>query len=445
MARQRPPATDTWYYAFLPNNAAGGSTSPIIPLFVTDVLRGNIAQVGAITAVSSVASVPSFIVWGNLSDYLRRRRAFVMVGFVGMAISMLAMGLSSTLLHYFVGNLLLGLLATAAAPIGTVLVLELSRKEEWAPRLGRFSAIGGAGWVVGLVVGAFWMELGVFGWDEEEILRSLFLLSAALALLSAGLAARLIPEPASTLPRRELHLHDVPLRIMERAKYLPNRVLHVVGLFNRRPQALHRRPDRRFSRALWFFLATSLVLYTGFTAFYVAFPIFLNDAGIPKSQIFVVYLASSVAAALTYGAAGRLCQRWGARRVQLAATSARVLFFPSFILVLEVAAGPAVRLGLLLLLHAIVGVCWALISVSGNALASELAPDRARGEALGLFNAITGAGAIVGALVGGVVAELFGFAWEFVAASALVLVGTALLAVLPAGLPVASTTAAAAS
>lgn len=435
MARRRPPTVDPWYYAFFPNNAAGGSTSPIIPLFVTDVLRGNIAQVGAITAVSSVASVPSFIVWGNLSDFLRRRRRFVILGFVGMAISMLAMGLSTSLLHYFVGNLLLGLLATAAAPIGTVLVMELSRKEEWAPRLGQFSAIGGAGWVAGLIVGALWMELGVLGWGEEEILRTLFLLSAGFALLSAALAARLIPEPPSTLPRREFHLHEVPLWIMERAKYLPNRVLHIVGLFNHHQEGGRKREPPKFSRTLWFFFVISLILYTGFTAFYVAFPVFLNEAAVPKSQIFIVYLASSVAAALTYGGAGRLCQRWGSRRVQLTATSARVLFFPSFILVLEFPGPAEVRFGLLLVLHAVVGTCWALISVSGNALASELAPESSRGEALGLFNAIAGTGAIIGALVGGFVAEFFGFAWEFVVASLFVLAGTLLLATLRAGLP----------
>jgi hypothetical protein len=40
-------------------------------------------------------------------------------------------------------NFMLGLLATAAAPVGTVLILESFKKEEWAKRLGDFSKVGG--------------------------------------------------------------------------------------------------------------------------------------------------------------------------------------------------------------------------------------------------------------------------------------------------------------
>jgi len=60
---------DRWYYSFLPFNVAGGSTSPLIPLFITEGLAGNVAQVGIISAISSLASVPANIIWGNLSEH----------------------------------------------------------------------------------------------------------------------------------------------------------------------------------------------------------------------------------------------------------------------------------------------------------------------------------------------------------------------------------------
>jgi len=55
---------EKWYYSFLPNNMAGGATSPLIPLFASQVLGGTLTQVGLISTVSSLASVPSNILWG---------------------------------------------------------------------------------------------------------------------------------------------------------------------------------------------------------------------------------------------------------------------------------------------------------------------------------------------------------------------------------------------
>ena len=50
-----------WYYSFLPNNMAGGSTSPLISLFVKTSLGGGMAEVGLVNALSSLASVQSNI------------------------------------------------------------------------------------------------------------------------------------------------------------------------------------------------------------------------------------------------------------------------------------------------------------------------------------------------------------------------------------------------
>ena len=96
---------DRWYYSFLPFNVAGGSTSPLIPLFVTEGLAGNVAQVGIISAISSLASVPANIIWGNLSDTLKKRKIFVLIGFIGLAIPLLLMGLSTDIQTYYLTSI----------------------------------------------------------------------------------------------------------------------------------------------------------------------------------------------------------------------------------------------------------------------------------------------------------------------------------------------------
>src|SRR3989442_6458517 len=76
----RPPSNrQKWFYAYLPNGMAGGATSPLIPLF-TRILGGSVADVGAVAAASSIASVPPFLGWGNLSDRPPRPHAVLLVG-----------------------------------------------------------------------------------------------------------------------------------------------------------------------------------------------------------------------------------------------------------------------------------------------------------------------------------------------------------------------------
>ncbi|MEM2979657.1 MAG: MFS transporter, partial [Methanomassiliicoccales archaeon] len=124
MGRDGSRKEDRWYYIFLPYNMAGGSINPLVPLFVTEGLGGNVAQAGIISAVSSLGGVPGNILWGNLSDSLKRRRPFIFVGFIGMAFALFLMAISTTISIYYFANFVYGFLISAIAPIATVLVIE---------------------------------------------------------------------------------------------------------------------------------------------------------------------------------------------------------------------------------------------------------------------------------------------------------------------------------
>src|SRR3972149_6931165 len=82
------PRAEKWYYSFLPNGMAGGVTQPAIPLYATQALGGTVADAGIITAAASLTSVPAFLFWGSASDAMKRRRLFVLIGFVGVALSL---------------------------------------------------------------------------------------------------------------------------------------------------------------------------------------------------------------------------------------------------------------------------------------------------------------------------------------------------------------------
>jgi MFS family permease len=396
---------EKWYYTFLPYNIAGGSTNPIIPLFVTEGLKGTVAQVGIVSAITSFAAVPANILWGNLSDTLEKRRPFIIMGFLGMGLALLLMGLSTTIPQYYLANFLLGLLAAAVAPVGTVLVLESFEKKDWARRLGDFSKVGGMGWV--------------------NPTRALFLLAAGLCLVSTILAYRWVPEPKKKISRESVDPEDLghfAAHIIERARYLPQRVLFVAKV-----SAKNLRLSN-FPANLKRYYVMTFLAFAGFLSFYVVFPIFLSQyVGLKSADIFIIYIASSVASVLTYSLVGRLIERVGGKRIQAISFVARIFIFPAFFLVTMLNLPFPILFALLLILHAMAGLCWAGISVSGNAMVSRMSYHDFRTQSLGMYNSIQGVAAIFGSVLGGFVAEYYGYQVEFLMASGFILAGLILL------------------
>jgi MFS family permease len=401
---------------------AGGATSPLIPLF-TRVLGGSVADVGAVAAASSIASVPAFMGWGTLSDRIHRRKVFLLIGFLGLAVSLVAMGLSRSVADFYLANLLVGVLGAASAPVGTVIILETTKEKDWAARIAVFARIGGVGWVAGLVLGAAWLVS--LPLSETTAMRGLFFVGAALALLSAALAWRWLDDPILKIERRHLALVDVHWRV-ERLRYLPMRLLHFLDFRN------HIGGSLRNSPAVYRYLATVFLLFSGFTAFYAIFPVYLRDeAGLSTLHVFLVYIASQVVSAVAYGRVGRWVQAHGGRRVQAYASAGRAMLFPVFLLLPLLPGGLGVALGFAMLIHALIGLCWAAINVSGSIVISELARPDERSGVLGAYNAVQGFGAILGPIAGGALAHVFGFVSGFFAASAFIVTALAMLAFTP--------------
>jgi predicted MFS family arabinose efflux permease len=72
-------------------------------------------------------------------------------------------------------------------------------------------------------------------------------------------------------------------------------------------------------------------------------------------------------------------------------------------------------------------VTWAVVAVTATGLVTRLAPDRVRGEALGVYTALSSVGGGLGSAVGGALATWVGYLPTFGAAAGLVVAGLLLV------------------
>lgn len=93
--------------------------------------------------------------------------------------------------------------------------------------------------------------------------------------------------------------------------------------------------------------------------------------------------------------------------------------------------GSAALVGWETLLNALMGVTWAFISTASTLFLVRLVGRSSRGRALGLYNAVAGAGALIGTLVGGWLFVTVGVHEAYLAAAITVVVGAALLGPIP--------------
>ncbi len=424
----RPSSSDLWFLAFLPLAISDGIATPLIPLLALQHFGASAFVVTIIIAASAMSQVPFTIVWGNLSDRVAHRKFFLVGSFLATGVSIILIALAHDLITYFWLNVVEGLASAASAPIGTMLLLETRHKRWWPQDIGLFGLISGIGTTVGLLLGFVWL----FGIGRNapavQVMTGLLLLSGALALLSAGVAWAWIEEPTRRVERRSvaelLHLHR---GIVERARNLRNRISGVVDLT--------RAPAQRLPGREWLFLAALGVMCVGFDIFYGPFPVFLwQTAHFSDAGVFVVYLGSAAASSSLFFHSGKAVETHSPKRVFVESLYGRVglmlLFLWGPLYVLFGLGSPAL-LAWLTILNALLGVTWAFISTASTLFLVRLVGRSARGRALGLYNAVGGAGSLLGVLLGGWMYASFGVHFAYSVAAITVVVGAILLSPIP--------------
>jgi MFS family permease len=424
----RPSTSDLWFLSYLPLAISDGIATPLIPLLALQHFGASALVVTLVIAASGVSQVPFTIVWGNLSDRVAHRKYFLVGSFLATGAAVVLIGLSTNLESFFFFNVCEGLASAASAPIGTMLLLETRHKRWWPEDIGLFGLISGIGTTLGLGLGFVW--LFVLGLNQTEVTVMTFLLfvSGAFAILSGLMAWAWIEEPIRRIERRSVaELANLHRGVVERLRHARSRVLNIIEF--------SRQPAGRLPRREYLFLIALGVMTVGFNVFYGPFPVFLiQNARFSDAGVFIAYLGASAASTALFFHSGKAVEQYSPKSVFLGSLAGRVLLILLFIwgpIYIFFARGSPELVGWVTLLNALLGVSWAFISTASTLFLIRLVGRSNRGNALGLYNAIAGAGGLLGTVLGGYLFTSFGVQTTYALAAGAVALGGILLLPIP--------------
>jgi len=352
---------------------------PVLPLFVTTVLRASVSSLGVIEGVAESTAALLRIGSGWLSDRVGRRKPFLVFGY----------GLSGAAKAAMAG----------AASWPAVLALRFSDRvgkglrspprdaliaDSVEPRFrGRAFGFHRGMDTLGAVIGPFAAFAVLAAWPGR--FRLVFALSAIPAALSIAvlvLFVRAGRHAAAGARRGEAGALGAPFR----------RFLAVQGVFG---------------------LASSSLAFVLLRT---------RDAGFAPQHVPLVYAIYNAVYALLSLPAGMLSDRIGRRRLLFSA----YLLFAGVYALLAWRATPAVVVAAMALL----GLHSALLEVTQRAMVADLAGEARAGSAFGIYYAVIGLALLPASAVAGALWDRFGARATFGVDAALALLAAALFAVL---------------
>lgn len=414
------PADARWLYAWGGANVAIGVSSLLVPLYVVQ-LGGDAVALGVLWFATSLAMGPSAAGVGPFVDRVGNHRAVALAGLVGIALALAVLPVLDTVSAVVVVDAVLWFAVAGITPVLTTLVLADAPESRWNARIARLNEYQGYGWTTGLVLGAVWTRLVGANLSAIATQRSLLWVCAAVTVVCTLSAVRSLPRSAertagtrTRLSRRALRSTFSPL--------LPGRVVSAVRSSD--PRSLLRGINRPLAG---YFVAVS-TFFVGFSVFSAPLPDFLAKAGFGDDAVFALYVVSSLASAAFYAGAGALADRHNLRRLQSGALGLRAVVFPVVAAVgYGVHAATLTGLFAVAALFALVGLSWAVIAVTANALVARYATPANRGAALGLYTALSSVAGGVGGLLGGWLASTYDYVSTFAVAGVLVVAGAAVV------------------
>jgi len=406
-------ASTGWMKAVLPFNMALGSVGTFVQLYILG-LGGSVVDVSLALTLYNLASVPSLMLWGFVTDRVHRRRLMIVGSFLStsllLSLFIVASSMASVLLLYA----LLALSTSASTAPLNLLIMETEEKPRWATAFARFSLIVSVGQTLGLLLGALW--------SLHLPLRYFSALLSLLSLTSTCLAVALVKEPPVIFERHVI--------VMNKHSF-SERLKHAPYMFLRAPRASDfKKLFRQLKHELTSYVPT---LYLSIFLFYISSGLFntslipsLRSKGLSDLTVFSIMAITMVVQTLSFEYARHYVERRPLLRAVVEGLMLRSACYGLFGITVYSTSGH-LFLALTLLLYPLAGgLAYAMYYTASNALVFHTLHDRHQGASLGVYSSLVGFATVAGSLISGLASLYMGFHATFMAASACLILSAAL-------------------
>ncbi len=402
-----------WYLAFIFSNMSAGLLTPMIPLFISLYFKQNVVYVGIASSLASLSSVIALILWGNISDNVKKRKAFILMGFAGSFVSLFFIMFTTDVMEYIGILVIYQFFAMASVPVSTLLVIENEIESQWPRTVAVFSAISTLGTVLGLGVG---LLIVLRDPSSIQILKLIYLISAVIYLVAFVLAYFLLKE-SSTKIRRSRLPNIFSIRTFERTRYAPSYVIHIVKLFG-------KKKGIKTSKSLILYIILCGVLMIGFQTFFTPYPVFLIDKyNATEDIVYTMYLLNSAFSVISFNLSGNYIRKVSLQKAIYIPLAVRMFVFLGTSIIPFMSLYSFNYMILIVLIYGAMGFVWSFIGITQITSVTTMADRETRGRAIGYYNSILGVGQIIGAFISGYIVINLGYGGDFVIAAIIVAIG----------------------
>jgi len=355
-----------------------GMIIPILPFYIEEFGASG-SDLGLLMATFAVMQFLFAPLWGQLSDR-HGRKAILIVGVLGNAVSQLFFGLSTEMWMLFASRALAGMLSSATLPTAMAYIGDSTSEEDRGSGMGLMGAAMGVGMV---------LSPGIGGWLATQSLPLPFFVAASLSLAAFPFIVFVLPEslPSAARAQQAKGLHGPQLGEMWRALFSP----------------------------IGFLLFFSFLVSFGLTNFEAVFGLYaLQRYGYGPGRVGTILTVIGLCSAIMQGVlTGPLARRWGEVAIIHASLLGSAI---GFVLMLQ-----AHDFGAVLLTVSFFIISNALLRPAIASLISRRATT-GQGVAMGLNNSFMSLGRIMGPTWSGFVFDVH-IGYPYLSGSVVMLIG----------------------
>ena len=384
-----------WRLGFFFHEMGYGLLSIFLPLYVI-AIGGSLFEIGVMTSVALLLSIPTSFLWGYLCDRGKRYKRYILLSFLASTVLLCLFTFSSSVLLLILLYSVMSIFHVAHEAPKNVLIAELYSRQDWEKSFAFYEGFTEVGWLIGLLLG---FVLSTLMFDSATTL----FFCAGLNLVAFLLSLVLVRDPAMVFERGLVSI-EKSVDFASRGIFIASSMIDGVSVTTTK---LKRDNVNAFCGGLILFSLATSILFT-------PMPIFISDivktAALPAGLVFAVFVLNSGGGVLGYALARRRSEQSTTKSSTSRLVFLRGMFAFLLILVIQLSALASVGLATAVLI--VFGFLNALFLVNTLSLSMEVIPA---GKS-GLFNVLIGVGGAGGSFLGPLIAQSFGFLTVFIMA-----------------------------